>query len=39
MATDSISLGQTIEYFIQDGDGVPPQGISLSKTGKISRYC
>ena len=40
MATDSDSfLGQTIEYFIQDGDGVPPQGISLSKTGKITWYC
>ena len=37
MATDpDLAAGQTIEYFIEDGDGVLPQGISLSKTGKIS---
>lgn len=36
-ATDpDLAAGQKLEYFIEDGDGVLPPGISLSKTGKLS---
>lgn len=31
-----LEAGQKLEYFIEDGDGVLPPGISLSKTGKLS---
>ena len=31
-----LDAGQTLQYFIEDGDGVLPPGISLSKTGKLT---
>ena len=37
IATDpDTSAGDTIEYFIQEGDGELPPGITLSKTGKLT---
>ena len=39
MADDpDLAAGQSLEYFIEDGDGVLPPGISLSKTGNMGTY-
>ena len=35
-ADEDLTTGQTLEYYIGDGDGELPPGITLSKTGKIT---